>query len=406
MTDWTDEKIKIDLLKKHPKNPRRISKDAFARLCESIEKLGYYAPIIIDESNTILAGHQRFEALKKLGYKEITVRKPNPPLTDEQKLRLLATDNLSRGDWDIDILANEFNYEQLVDWGFDESILKDIVVEPIEGLTDENEVPEAPKKPVTVLGDIWLLGKHRLMCGDSTQIDAVEKLMDGKKADMVFTDPPYRMEAEGGIDQPVGRAAAKLGESIKHLCDFNPVAFLNMLPIAFAKNTMNSFIFCNKDLVPDYLNWAVGCGYSFNILFWKKPNAIPLGGQHRPDTEYLLYFRKNAIWNNALKDANYSKCLEFGRDKSTPHPTMKPVSLIENQIAISSNFDSTVFDPFGGSGSTLIACEKTQRYCRMMELDPIYCDVIVQRWQKFTGQQAVHAETGVLFDDMLKLKYA
>src|SRR5690606_1177902 len=123
------------------------------------------------------------------------------------------------------------------------------------------------------------------------------KLMDGQKADMVFTDPPYRMQVEGGSDQPIGKAARKLGEAIKDLCDFDPQAFLGVLPTAFEKNKMNAYVFCNKDLVPDYLTWGVKAGYSFNILFWKKPNAIPLGGSHRPDVEYLLVFRKSAIWN-------------------------------------------------------------------------------------------------------------
>jgi DNA modification methylase len=258
-----------------------------------------------------------------------------------------------------------------------------------DGLTDEDAVPEVPIEPTTKLGDIYQLGNHRLMCGDSTSIDAVEKLMDGDVAELVFTDPPYRMEVEGGSNQFVGKAAAKLGEMIKHLCEFDPVAFLNTLPTVFKKNTLNAYIFCNKDLVPDYLKWAVESGYAFNILFWKKPNAIPLGGQHRPDVEYLLLFRKSAVWNNGLKDVNYSKCLEHGRDIGKDHPTKKPVELIENQIKISSTSNSIVLDFFGGSGSTLIACEKTGRLGRAMELDPKYCDVIIKRWEDFTGQKAV-----------------
>ena len=216
--------------------------------------------------------------------------------------------------------------------------------------------------------------------------------MDGQKADMVFTDPPYRMETEGGLNQTVGKAARKLGEAIKHLCDFDPQAFLNTIPTVFDKNIMNAYIFCNKDLVPDYLNFALESGYSFNILFWKKPNAIPLGGSHRPDVEYLLLFRKSAQWNNGIDGVNYSKCLEYGRvsdkEKTGGHPTPKPVELIDNEILISSKNDSIVVDFFGGSGSTMISCEKNNRKCFMMELDPHYCDVIVARWEKFTGKKA------------------
>lgn len=208
--------------------------------------------------------------------------------------------------------------------------------------------------------------------------------MNGVKADMVFTDPPYRMEAQGGSNQWVGRQAAKLGESIKELCDFEPTEFLNRLKELF-ENKMNAYIFCNKDLVPDYLNWSLKNNYAFNILFWKKPNALPLGGQHRPDTEYLLFFRKNAIWNNGLENVSYSKCLEFGRDNSTPHPTMKPLELIGNELKISSNENSNIVDLFGGSGSTLIACEQLNRKCYMMELDPHYISVIIERYINFTG---------------------
>lgn len=222
-----------------------------------------------------------------------------------------------------------------------------------------------------------------------------------------FTNPVI-IDDKDNIIAGHGRvmAARKLGEAIKDLCDFDPQAFLGVLPTAFEKNKMNAYIFCNKDLVPDYLTWGVKAGYSFNILFWKKPNAIPLGGSHRPDVEYLLVFRKSAIWNNALKDVSYSKCLEYGRENSTPYPTMKPVDMIVDQIKISSNISSPVLDLFGGSGSTLIACEKTGRINRSMELDPKYCDVIIKRWQNFTGKKAIHAETGKQFDELKNVQKA
>ena len=178
------------------------------------------------------------------------------------------------------------------------------------------------------------------------------------------------------------------------------VLFLQTLPGVFCKNKMNAYIFCNKDLVPDYLKWAVDSGYSFNILFWKKPNAIPLGGSHRPDVEYLLLFRKSAIWNNGVDGVNYSKCLEFGRESSTPHPTMKPVGLIENELLISSNKNSFVLDFFLGSGSTLIAAEKNNRRCYGFEIDSYFCDVIINRWQKYTGKEAVLESNSKKFNEL------
>lgn len=267
----------------------------------------------------------------------------------------------------------------------------------------EDDVPDAPKNPVTRKGDIWHMKTHKLLCGDSSSPKNIKLLMGDEKASLMFTDPPYRMDAvDGGSDQPVGKAARKLGESIKHLCEFDPIAFLNTFPTVFKKGVMNAYIFCNKDLVRDYLNWAYEEGYSVNILFWKKPNAIPLGGSHRPDVEYLLLFRKSATWNNGVPGVNYSKCLEFGRENSTAHPTMKPVGLITNEVQISSDQGDIVFEPFSGSGSTLIACEKTGRRCFGADIDESYCDIAVTRWMEYSGEEAWLEETGETWSEVVQ----
>jgi DNA modification methylase len=150
---------------------------------------------------------------------------------------------------------------------------------------------------------------------------------------------------------------------------------------------MNAYVFCNKELLPQYLDWAVANKYSYNVLVWKKPGAIPIGGSHYPDIEYLLLFRKNAIWNGGLNGVSYSRCLEYNRETGL-HPTMKPIKLITNELLISSNEGSNVLDLFGGSGSTVIACEQINRKCFIVELSPKYCDVIIQRWENFTGKKA------------------
>lgn len=191
----------------------------------------------------------------------------------------------------------------------------------------------------------------------------------------------------------------KVEKDIQEISSFNPKAFLEVLPNVFDKN-MNAYIFCNKDLVIDYLNWGKENGYSFNILVWKKPNSIPLGDSHRPDIEYLLLFRKNAIWNNGLKDVNYSRCLEFSRvhktEENGKHPTIKPVELIKNEILISSKKNSIIVDFFGGSGSTLIACEELNRKCRMIEMSPHYCDVIRRRYTKWAKENNRPLTSGCL----------
>ena len=371
------------------KNAKLHPEEQIEQIKKSIEQFGMDDPIGIWKDE-IVEGHGRLIACKELGYKEVPIIRLDHLTDEERKAYTLAHNKLTmNSDFDLDILQEElmnFNTIDMSDFGFD----LDLGIEEEQEII-EDEVPEVPEEPKAKLGDIYQLGNHRLMCGDSTKEEDVSKLMNGAKADMVFTDPPYRMEAQGGSNQWVGRQAAKLGESIKDLCDFNPTEFLNRLNELF-ENNMNAYIFCNKDLVPDYLNWGIENNYSFNILFWKKPNALPLGGQHRPDTEYLLFFRKNAIWNNGLENVSYSKCLEFSRDNSTDHPTMKPLGLIGNELKISSNENSIIVDLFGGSGSTLIACEQLNRKCYMMELDPHYIDVIIQRWENFTGEKAVKIE--------------
>ena len=399
-------KKKVSELIPYINNSRTHSEEQITQLISSIKEFGFTNPILLSPDNSIIAGHGRLQAVKRLGHEEVPCIIISG-LTKTQIKALIIADNqlaLNAG-WDLDKLSVEveglkeedFNIDIL---GFENDFIKDLLNKENEGLTDEDAVPEILENPKSKLGDIFVLGNHRLMCGDCTEKNNLKLLLKDKTIDLVFTDPPYRMDAQGGSNQPIGKAAAKLGESIKHLCDFDPIKFLEILPTVFKHNTINAYIFCNKDLVPDYLKWCVDSKFNFNILFWKKPNAIPLGGQHRPDVEYLLFFRKSAIWNNALSNVNYSKCLEYNRDKSTSHPTMKPVDMINNQILISSNKDSNVLDLFGGSGSTLISCEKLGRNGFILELDPKYCDVIIQRWQQYTGKEAIHEQTGKTYNSI------
>jgi len=390
----------INSLKSDHKNARKRTDRSANLIKESLERFGAARSIVIDENDRVLAGNGTIQGAKAAGIENVRVIETDGKeiiavkrtgLSEEEKVGLALADNRTSdlSDWDAEMLKQLSEEHDLNPW-FNKDDLAELIgeTEEVEGLTDPDSVPETPEEPITKEGDLYILGDHRLLCGDSTNIQHVERLMNGKKADMVFTDPPYRMDAEGGSKQPIGRAAASLGERIKHLCDFDPELFLQVLPTVFEPGRMSAYIFCNKDLVPDYLQFAVGNKFAFNILFWKKPNAIPLGGQYRPDVEYLLVFRKSAIFNNSVEGASYSKLLEHGRENSTPHPTMKPVALIENQLKIASNINSVIVDFFGGSGSTLIAAENLKRQAHLMELDPRYCDVIVKRWEGFTGNKA------------------
>ena len=289
----------------------------------------------------------------------------------EQGLELLKIDlDISNDDLHIDFGDLDIKIE-----------LEDPEVTELETAEALDEAPEPPTIPITIKGDLYELNGHRVLCGDSLLIDDIDKLMQGEKADLVFTDPPYQLEVKGGCNSSIGKSLQKQGNDIEFISNFEPLDFLNNIPLIFEKQKINAYIFCNKELLPTYLNWAVENKYSFNVLIWKKPNAIPIRDSHRPDIEYLLLFRKNAVWNHGLQGVNYSRALEYGRENRL-HPTMKPIELITNELFISSNKNSLVVDAFLGSGSTLIAAEQTNRRCYGIELEEKYCDVIVTRWVK------------------------
>lgn len=376
------------------KNFNQHTEYGMSLLEKSLRENGAGRSILIDKDNNIIAGNGIIEAAGNIGLEDlqivetdgtkiVAVKRTDIALDSEKGRTMALADNATAAadlEWDkgnIEEVSEQFGIDPgdwISDWDTQ-----------VEQEVEEDEAPEVDEsEPAkSELGKVYKLGEHRLMCGDSTDAGSVAILMDGQKADMVFTDPPYRLETEGGCKGNIGKSLRKQGSGIEFISDFNPKGFLAILPQQFEKDVLNAYIFCNKELLPDYLNWAVSNKYSYNVLVWKKPNAIPIGDSHRPDIEYLLLFRKNAIWNNGLDGVNYSRCLEFSRELGL-HPTMKPIELICNEMKISSNKGSNVLDLFGGSGSTLIACEQLGRKCYMMELDPKYCDVIRKRYWKFT----------------------
>ena len=395
---------KVSELLPYARNARTHSDEQVSQLAASIKEFGFNNPVAVDGEGMILCGHGRVMAAQKLGLKEVPTVCLSHLSHTQVKAYILADNKLAlNAGWDNDMLKVELEDLKDLDFdlnltGFSDDELKDILVEDPTEVQEDNFDGEPPEVAKSQLGDIWTLGEHRLMCGDSTSENDVKCLMQGDIADLVFTDPPYKLETEGGCKGKIGKSLKKQGGDIAFIADFNPSDFLKVLPSVFSKNTFNAYIFCNKELLPIYLNWAVENKLAFNVLIWKKPSAIPIGDSHRPDIEYLLFFRKNAIWHNALKGVNYSRCLEFGRESGL-HPTMKPIGLIANELQISSNKDSVILDCFGGSGSTLIACEQLKRKCRMIEYEPCYVDVIVNRWQKLTGKEAVRQD-GIKFNDL------
>ena len=378
--------LSIEDIIPYENNPR-INDDAVAGVVESIKQCGELDPIEVDENNVILSGHTRLLAYKKLEYKQVSVLKITG-LTEPQKrkYRLLTNKTGEVAAWDFDKLGLEL--EGLDFGGFDFGFDVDLPILEEDGqkeVVEDDYDEEPPTEPKAKLGDLWQLGNsHRLICGDSTDPAVIDRLMDGVKADMVFTDPPYNMS-----DNLSGFVSNEMKSKLDKIVDFDPYTIIETL---FAINTNNYFIFTSKELVPKY--FEIFKEWGFNILVWCKDNPTPMtNNTFLPDVEYLLYFYKNGrVWNNGLDVSVYKKYynsnkMEGRKEAGNVHPTIKPIKIIADKVQICSNKNGVVVDLFGGSGSTLIACEQLNRKCYMAELDPKYVSVIVNRWLNLTGRK-------------------
>lgn len=383
------ETRKIGDLIPDPRNARTHDDKNLKAIAGSLEKFGQRKPIVVTTDGVILAGNGTVAAARTLGWSLIDVVVA-PEDWDEATAKAYAlADNRTAelADWDTSVLASQL--VELDAEGWDIGELGFDVPEPTE-IPQEDDTPltfDDGVEPVTKLGDLYKLGNHLLLCGDSSDPLNLDKLLGKEKAELVLTDPPYRFKSKSPGAGAFQSGFNKLMKDIDAIIDFDPADFLAILPTLFDGN-MNTYIFCNVDLVPDYCNWARENGYNFNILTWHKTSFIPAtNGHHFPDTEYLIYISKNATWNNG-QDVNYGKYFVLNNEKHADHPTIKPQEILIDEIKISSKPKGIVVDLFGGSGSTLIACEQTNRQARLIELDPKYCDVIVKRWEALTGKKA------------------
>ena len=391
--EWRD----IGTVKPYPKNAKKHDETQIANVAESIKQFGWQQPIVCDADGVIIIGHCRLLAAKKLGLKKVPVKTVDN-LSEEQVKKLRALDNkLNESDWDFDLLADDIGELDFsgfdIDWGLPADVEETEIVE------DEPPEVDEEHEPICKLGDIWQLGEHRLMCGDSTDKETVERLMDGKKADMVFTDPPYNVdyssknaflnEADKGnriqkdIEGDFGYTDEECGEKL-----WKP-AFQNMRDNA-------------KDCCSIYVTMPQGGAHMMMMmtiaaagwqvkheLIWVKNNHV-LGR-----TDY--FYKHEPIMYGWSKTHKFYGKGKFDKSvweipkpqKSDLHPTMKPIALIANALENSSKENDIVLDLFGGSGSTLIACEQLGRVCYMCEISTHYCDVIIKRWENLTGEKAV-----------------
>jgi DNA modification methylase len=398
------KEVAVDKLIPYAKNSRTHSPEQVGQIAASIKEFGFRNPILVDGVG-IIAGHGRLMAAQKLGLDKVPTIDCSD-MTESQKKAYIIADNklaLNAG-WDTAMLTIEMQELQVEGFdlellGFDDKELN-ALLEPeiVDGLTDEDEVPELPEEPKSKLGDIYILGNHRLMCGDSTSIDAVEKMMNGDKASLVVTDPPWNVA--------YGTNLANNAQGYKQRTIMNDNFETTQEWEDFLSGFMGNIIAFTMKGCPIYCvmgasEWPAidkalrdgGFHWSSTII-WAKDTLVLSRKDYHTQYEPIWYGWKDdgpRIWT--VQDRKQSDVWECKRPKrSELHPTTKPVELIERAVLNSSNAETIVFEPFGGSGSTLIACEKTGRKARLMELDPKYCDVIVKRWEDFTGQKAVLSE--------------
>lgn len=399
MTSTSIKKIKVDDLIPYANNSRLHSDEQVLQIASSIKEFGFLNPIIIDGDNGIIAGHGRVMAAKKLGIDELPCVDASH-LTPAQKKAYVIADNkiALNSEWDVDALRVEFEALREMDFdieltGFSLDEISELEIEEIAPEYEEDadgEVIEPPEEPKTKEGDVWILGKHRLMCGDSTSIDAVERLLNGAKIDLVFTDPPYGVEYQSNM-----RTKTQKFDMLK-----NDDEFLDIAPVIDATTKGWVFVWTSWKVQHKWIDLFESFGYPSNIVIWHKPG----GGIGDLKKTFASDYEVALVWHRGaeLCGKRIGSVWRVAKDGASTyvHPTQKPVELSEEAIDKTTKNGASVLDLFGGSSSTLIGCEKTNRKAYLMELDPKYCDVIINRWQTLTGKEATLESTGDKFNDL------
>ena len=383
--------MKLSTLRANPTNPRIIKDEKFQKLVKSIEEFPEMLearPIVVNPEMVVIGGNMRFKACKAAGLKEAPVYMATWGETKDREF--IIKDNVSSGENDFDILANEWDAEELNEWGLDVWTGEP---DETEGLTDPDDVPEVPEEPKTKLGELYILGEHRLLCGDSTKAEDVEKLMNGDKADMVFTSPPYNANAKTSSDIFNSKKSAKMYEGVfvDNQDSQNYIKFAEgVLDQCF--NNTEGFIFWNvsynaKSRFEYLAQITKKLPYLIEQICWKKSSRIPFKSSLMREWEPIFVFstKKQSLGLNSVKSNHWE--ISNNNSQQENHKACFPVALPFKAIELIED-SRLILDPFLGSGSTLIAAEKTNRKCYGMELDPKYCDVIVKRWEDFTGKKA------------------
>ena len=383
---WPADKVerrKVSELIPYARNARTHSDAQVRQIAASIEEWGWTNPILIDEKSTIIAGHCRVMAADKRGLKDVPVMVASGWSEAQKKAYVLADNQLAlNAGWDTEMLSlelkdleGEFDLDLI---GFGEDFLAGLLIDGTEGLTDPDEVPEAPEEPQAKLGDVYKLGKHRLVCGDSTSADSVQKIMGDEFADLVFTDPPYGVEYQSNMRTKSDKFEVLANDDTE--LDIAPIIEL------FSKGWV--FVWTSWKVQTRWIDNLAAFGYPTNIVIWHKPG----GGIGDLKKTFSSDYEVALVWNRGaeLCGKRIGSVWTVNKDGASTyvHPTQKPVALACEAIDKTTKPGAVVLDMFGGSGSTLIACEMTGRTARIVELDPAYIDVIIKRWEDFTGEKA------------------
>jgi site-specific DNA-methyltransferase (adenine-specific) len=369
-------------------NPRNHSEKSVDAVASSIHEFGFKVPIVIDAHNVIIAGHGRYQAAQKLDLDEVPVLIADD-LSDAQVKAFRLADNkvAEQSTWDEELLQIELELLNELDFDMETFGFENIEFQEEEGLTDPDDVPEEPPA-ICQPGDTWQLGRHILICGDAADPATMETLFEDKvTASLLLTDPPYNVDYTGGTEKALKIQNDKMGatEYLKFLTDTigNAVTYLNKGASFYLFHADTEGLTCRRAVIEAGLSLR-------QCLIWYKTNGFVLGRQdYQWQHEPCLYGWKPGEAHNWYGDRSQSTILEFDKpDKSLDHPTMKPVELLTYMIKNSSKRDDIVCDPFLGSGSTIISCERTGRVCYGAEIDPRYCDVVIHRWEDYTGKKA------------------
>jgi DNA modification methylase len=414
MPSWPADNIerrRVSELLPYARNARTHSPEQVDQIAASVREWGWTTPVLVDEDSTIIAGHGRVLAAQKLKLPDIPVMVAKGWSEAQKRAYILADNKLAlNAGWDTDLLKVELSELKDLDFdlpliGFSDDELATLLAEQTEGLTDPDDVPEPPVNPVTTEGDVWVLGNHRIVCGDSTKADDVAKALNGVKPHLMVTDPPYGVEYDASWRSEVNEDGPNSKRAVGKVLNDDRADWREAWAL-FPGDV--AYVWHAGVFSPVVAASLEACAFSMRALIvWaKQRHTFGRGHYHHMHEPCWYAVKKNGTghWSGDRKQTTLW-AIDNNRNSETGHSTQKPIECMKRPIENNSSPGQAVYEPFSGSGTTIIAGEMTGRHVHAVELSPAYVDVAITRWQDFTGKKAVHAETGKTFDEMSDERY-